>query len=187
MEQETLLWNYRLSHNWMMKMKCGKISSNVRLSSNWDMFVCVLFSFEFPKLLEFLFWNSKQCNFKSFFPVPYPMIYNPSQNYLIFQKSHLKKLKTHNYLLLHHHHRYPWNPHLILAQKCDNYEGHVCWISNCCRIDLCPNLVIENSGPKICTTCLSPEKKYIFKRIFSYTILRIYYLVIKKKIHWGHK
>ena len=90
-------------------------------------------------------------------------------------------MKTHNYLLLHHHHRYPWNPHLILAQKCDNYEGHVCWISNYCRIDLCPNLVIENSGPKICTTCLSPEKIHILSGFFHILFKEFITLSSKRK------
>ena len=158
MEQETLLWNYRLSHNWMMKIKCGKFQVMLDLVATEMCLFVFCFHLNFPNSWSSFFEIQNSVISNHFF-LFHTLWYNPSQNYLIFQKSHLKKLKTHNYLLLHHHHRYPWNPHLILAQKCDNYEGHVCWISNCCRIDLCPNLVIENSGPKICTTCLSPEKK----------------------------
>ena len=69
MEQETLFWNCRLSRNWMMKIKSGKIWSNDTLSSNWDVFVCVFVFIWISHSWEFLFWNSKRRNFKIIFPV----------------------------------------------------------------------------------------------------------------------
>ena len=79
MEQEKLFWNSHLSTNWTRNIKSRKIQSNVTLSSNWDVFVCV---FVFIWIWISRSWCSsfkiqKGGNFKITFPVPYPIIYNP--------------------------------------------------------------------------------------------------------------